>query len=380
MTEPSQTPLEQQSIPLLERLDFVTVKLPFVHPFGTSVQTWTHKEALLLRLESGGHVAWSECVADPDPFYLSETTSTVRHIIKDFLLPLIEPGATIGEVMQKFRHVRGHEMAKATVENALLVCVALERGIPLHSLLGRPAKKIMSGISIGLRDTQTELLEAVESAVAKKYHRVKMKIKKGKDVEWVRAVREHFPDLQLMVDANGDYTLDDTLHLQKLDAFGLTMIEQPLSYSDIYQHSLLQKQLRTPLCLDECLHTFDDVASAIALDACRVINIKQGRVGGLLESMRIARYAMDHTIGVWSGGMDETGIGRAVNIHLQTTDGFSLPGDTSETLNYFAEDIVEQPVVLDRHGFIDVPPGPGLGITVDPRRLMKYMIHSERVQ
>ena len=380
MPDPLQTPLEQHSIPLPERVDFVTVKLPFVHPFGTSVQTWTHKEALLLRWESGGHVAWSECVADPDPFYLSETTGTARHIIKDFLLPLIEPGATIGEVMQKFRHVRGHEMAKATVENALLVCLALQRGVALHSLLGWPAKKIMSGISIGLRDTQGELLEAVESAVAKNYHRVKMKIKKGKDVEWVRAVREHFPDLQLMVDANGDYALDDALHLQKLDAFGLTMIEQPLSYTDIYQHSLLQDQLRTPLCLDECLHTFDDVTSAIALDACRVINIKQGRVGGLLESIRIARYAMEHGIGVWSGGMDETGIGRAVNIHLQTADGFSLPGDTSETLNYFTEDIVEQPVVLDRHGFIGVPPGPGLGITVDPQRLMKYMIHSERVR
>ena len=215
-------------------------------------------------------------------------------------------------------------MAKATVENGLLVCLALQRGVALHSLLGWPAKKIMSGISIGLRDTQTELLDAVESAVAKKYHRVKMKIKKGKDVEWVRAVRERFPDLQLMVDANGDYTLDDTLHLQKLDAFGLTMIEQPLSYSDIYQHSLLQKQLRTPLCLDECLHTFDDVAAAIALDACRIVNIKQGRVGGLLESVRIARYAMEHGIGVWSGGMDETGIGRAVNIHLQTAEGFSF--------------------------------------------------------
>ena len=380
MPEPSQTPLEQHNIPLLERIDFVTVKLPFVHPFGTSVQTWTHKEALLLRLESGGYVAWSECVADPDPFYLSETTSTVRHIMRDFLLPLIEPGATIGEVMQKFRHVRGHEMAKATVENALLVWFALQRGVALHALLGWPAKKIMSGISIGLRDTQTELLDAVESAVAKKYHRVKMKIMKGKDVEWVRAVRERFPDLQLMVDANGDYTLDDAAHLQKLDAFALTMIEQPLSYSDIYQHALLQDRLRTPLCLDESLHTFDDVTTAIALDACRVINIKQGRVGGLLESIRIARYAMEHGIGVWSGGMDETGIGRAVNIHLQTADGFSLPGDTSETLNYFTEDIVEQPVVLDRHGFIDVPPGPGLGITVDPQRLMKYMIHSERVR
>ncbi len=380
MSEPMTQIAARGAIPSLDRVDFLTVKLPFVHPFGTSVQTWTHKEVLLLRLESAGCVSWGECVADPDPFYLPETTATVRHIIKDFLLPLVAPGATIGGMMEAFRHVRGHEMAKATVENALLTLLALQGAVPLHTLLGFPAKKIMSGISIGLRDTQSELLEAVSAAVAKKYHRVKMKITKGRDVEWVRAVRERFPDLSLMVDANGDYTPADADHLRKLDAFGLTMIEQPLSYSDIYQHSLLQRQLATPICLDECLHSIEDVVTAITLGACRVVNIKQGRVGGLLESLRITRYAREHGIDAWSGGMDETGIGRAVNIHLQTAEGFSLPGDTSETSNYFTEDIADPPVVLDRDGFIDIPPGPGLGITVDTDRLMKYMIQYERVR
>ena len=372
--------VENEKIGHLEHIDLVMVKLPFVSPFGTSVQVWSHKEALLLRLESDGLVAWGECVADPDPFYLPETTQTAKHIIRDFLLPQVEPGLTLAEVMQRFHHVRGHNIAKATVENALIHLAALRNGVPLHAMLGFPPKKILSGISIGLKNTREELLQAVERAVAKKYHRVKMKIKKGQDVDWVRAVRERFPDIALMADANGDYALSDMHLLQELDAFHLTMIEQPLGYSDIYQHSILQKELRTAICLDESILTLEDAATAIALGACRIINIKQGRVGGLLESIRIARYAMDHGIGVWSGGMDETGIGRAVNIHLQTAPGFTIAGDTSETANYFHQDIAHPPVVLDADGFIAIPPGPGLGITVDPDLLMKYMIGWEHLR
>lgn len=372
--------LEQEPVPKLDQVDLVVVRLPFVAPFGTSVYTWTDKEALLMRLRAGGLTVWSECVADPDPYYFHETTGTARHIIKDFLLPLVEPGIRLGELEARFRHVRGHGMAKATIENGLLVWLALSRGVPLHELLGRPARRIPSGISIGLKETEAELVAAVERAVAKKYGRIKMKVKKGQDVEWVRAVRRRFPEVKLMVDANGDYRLDDADHLRRFDEFGLMMIEQPLSYTDIYQHSLLQKQLRTAICLDESIHSLDDAAAAIALGACRVINIKQGRVGGLLESIRIARYAADRKIDVWSGGMDETGIGRAVNIHLQTVDGFSLPGDTSETSIYFAEDIVEPGVFLNADGSISIPPGPGLGVEVIPERLLKYVLHWERVR
>jgi O-succinylbenzoate synthase len=371
--------LEKLSVPKIDHIDLVTVKLPFVAPFGTSVYVWTDKEAMLMRLESGGATAWSECVSDPDPFYFYETNTTARHIIKDFLLPLVEPGTVLGEIEARFRHVRGHGMAKATLENGLLNLIATKEGVPLHELLGRPAKKIMSGLSIGLKETQEALLVAVEKAVAKRYHRVKMKIKKGQDVDWVRAVRERFPDLRLMVDANGDYSLDDTGHLKRLDAFGLMMIEQPLSYSDIYQHAALQKEMKTAICLDESIHSLDDAAAAISLGACRVINIKQGRVGGLMESMRIARYCADRGIDVWSGGMDETGIGRAVNIHLQTAEGFTLPGDTSETSNYFDEDIAEPPVLLGPDGYIDIPKGPGIGVTVVPDRILKRAIHWERL-
>lgn len=360
-----------------DRMDFVLVKIPFVQPFATSVQTWACKEALLLRIVSDGVTAWGECVADPDPYYSPETTATARHIIKDFLLPVLEPGLTLAELEQRFRHVRGHEMAKATVENAVIDLLAKQRGLKLHEFLGQPARKIMSGISIGLQETTTELLQVVEEAVAKKYHRIKMKIKKGKDVAWVRAVRERFPEVQLMVDANGDFTLQDAGLLRELDAFNLTMIEQPLSYADIYQHALLQAQLRTALCLDESIHSFDDAEAAIALNSCRVLNIKQGRVGGLLESMRIVDLAAAKGIDVWSGGMDETGIGRAVNIHLQTCAGFTLPGDTSETSRYFHEDLADPPVVLDSDGYIAIPPGPGIGVHIDPQRLAKYTVHEE---
>jgi O-succinylbenzoate synthase len=376
---PPRLPVESLAVPKLDRIDLVTVKLPFVAPFGTSVYVWTDKEAMLLRLESGGVTAWSECVSDPDPFYFYETNGTARHIIKDFLLPLVEPGIALGELEARFRHVRGHGMAKATIENGLLILLALEQGLPLHELLGFPARKIMSGLSIGLKESPAKLLEAVDRAVDKGYHRIKMKVKKGQDVEWVRAVRERFPTVRLMVDANGDYALADLDHLRRLDEFDLMMIEQPLSYNDIYEHSLLQKEMKTPICLDESIHGLADASTALALGACRIINIKQGRVGGLLESVRIARFCAGRGVGVWSGGMDETGIGRAVNIHLQTADGFSLPGDTSETSNYFDEDIVEPPVVLDPEGFIGIPPGPGLGVTVVAERVLKRALSWERL-
>jgi o-succinylbenzoate synthase len=375
----------------IDHIDFVVVRLPFVHPFSISAATWTCKEALLLRLEAAGAgagkgegsriVAWGECVADPDPFYAYETTSTTAHIIKDFLLPLVEPGLTIGEILARFRHVRGHGMAKATVENALLDLVAKRKGLPLHELLGHKRKSVPSGVSLGLQDSPEILVEKSAEAVAAGYHRIKMKVKKGKDIEYVRAVRKAFPDLPLMVDANGDYSLADAEHLAKLDAFGLTMIEQPLSYSDIYQHSLLQRALKTPLCLDESILCLDDAATAIALGSCKVVNIKQGRVGGLIESVRIARYAALKGVPSWSGGMDETGIGRAVNIHLQTDPDFSIPGDTAETARYFHEDLVEPPVTLGAGGWIEVPAAcAGIGVEVQADRLDRLTIGRQRIR
>jgi O-succinylbenzoate synthase len=362
-------PAESERLGEIDHIDFVVVRLPFLHPFSISAATWTCKEALLLRLESDGLVAWGECVADPDPYYCYETVSTTSHIIKDFLLPQLEPALSLGELMYRFRHVRGHGMAKATVENALL-----------HELLGFPRRPVMSGLSLGIQDSPEALVEKAGGAIAAGYHRVKMKVKKGKDIEYVRAARKAYPDLALMVDANGDYELSDSGRLAGLDAFGLTMIEQPLSYSDIYQHSLLQRRLKTAICLDESILGLDDAMTAIALGSCRVINIKQGRVGGLLESIRIARYAASKGIPSWSGGMDETGIGRAVNIHLQTDGDFSIPGDTAETSRYFAEDLVEPPVTLGPGGFIEVPRGAGIGVEVQPDRLDRLTIGRQRLK
>ena len=364
----------------IEKIDLLVVRLPFVAPFGTSVATWSCKEALLVRLEDKGHVAWGECVADPDPYYAGETTSTARHILKDFLLPEWTPGISLAGLLGRFRRVRGHEMAKATLENALLDLIAKRRRLPLHELLGFPAKKVMSGISIGLQEDIPALLDRVEEAVRSGYHRVKMKIGRGRDVEWVKAVRDRFPRLALMADANGDYTLEDAGLLVRLDAFKLTMIEQPLPYHDVYQHSLLQARLETPLCLDESIHGLDDAEAAIALKSCRVINIKQGRVGGLLVAVKMARLCAERGIPAWSGGMDETGIGRALNIQLQAAPGFSLPGDTSETRRYFSEDIVEPPVVLDNDGFIAMPQGPGIGVEVVEKKVEKYLLTRERVR
>jgi O-succinylbenzoate synthase len=362
----------------IEAIELLTVRLPFIAPFGTSVASWSCKEALIVRLQDRGLVAWGECVADPDPYYAAETTASARFIIKEFLLPELKPEQTLSGLQERFRRVRGNEMAKAALENALLDLTAKRRGVPLHALLGFPAKKIMSGISIGLQEDIPALLAKVEEAVAGGYHRVKMKISRGKDVDWVGAVRRRFPGIALMADANGDYTLDDAGRLARLDEFALTMIEQPLSYHDIYQHSLLQARLRTPLCLDESIHSCDDAAAAIALKSCRVINIKQGRVGGLLEALRMAALCSASGVPVWSGGMDETGIGRALNIQLQSAPGFTLPGDTSETRRYFHEDIVEPPVVLDAEGFIAMPMGPGIGVQVLEERVAKYLLERER--
>ncbi len=372
--------VESRTVPALDRIDFLTVRLPFVKPFATSVHSWAVKEALLVRLESGGVVGWGECVADPDPYYSYETTVTARHILRDFLLPLLEPGLTFHELETRASGVRGHGMAKATLENALLDLLARQDGQPLHAVLGWPRRRIPSGISIGLQDSVDDLLAAIEEALRRPYHRVKIKIMHGKDVPWVRAVRDRFPDLQLMVDANGDYRLEDAGLLQELDAFTLTMIEQPLSYSDIIQHAALQARLATPLCLDESIHGLDDARSALDLGACRIINIKQGRVGGLLESLRIAAACRERGVPVWSGGMDETGIGRAFNLHLQAAEGFSIPGDTSETSRYFREDIVAPGVVLREDGFIEIPEGPGIGVEILEDRLRRATLASERIR
>lgn len=365
----------------LERIEVYLVKLPLVTPFATSFGVETHKEALLLKITCGGVVGWGECVASPAPFYSSETNQTALHILKDFLIPVLKTvkELSIEDVLTAFSRVRGHTMAKAALENALLDLLARRREIPLYKLLGGTPKKIMSGISIGIKASPTELVEAISQALQKKYHRVKMKIKQGRDLEYIAAVRREFPKIDLMVDANSAYSLDDLDLLAEFDRFRLTMIEQPLDYDDIYLHSLAQKRMQTPLCLDESIKSLRDARAAVQLGSCKVINIKQGRVGGMLEAAAIARYCRDHDIGAWSGGMLETGIGRGFNLHLQTLPGFNLPGDTSATSRYFKEDVVTPPVELDKDGYISIPGGVGTGVRVLEDRVERWAVYWEKL-
>ncbi|MFX1533736.1 MAG: o-succinylbenzoate synthase [Promethearchaeota archaeon] len=366
----------------IDSAELFIVKLPLVEPFETSFAVETYKEALLLKICSEDVWGWGECVASPDPYYSSETNETALHIIRTFLLPLVMKmkNFSLEEVLKAFERIRGHNMAKATVENALLDLLARKSELPLYKLIGGETKKIMSGISIGIKDNPNELLESIEQALGKKYHRIKIKIKKGRDIEPVKIVRRAFPDIQLMVDANADYSIDDISILKLLDKYNLMMIEQPLGYDDIYFHSLVQKELHTPICLDESIESLSDAKAAINLGSCRIINIKQGRVGGITNAKTIQEYCRGKGVKVWSGGMLETGIGRAFNIHLQTLSGFTLPGDTSETSRYFKEDIVEPSVVLRADGFIDIPEGNGIGVQVIPERLNHFTFFSEKIK
>ncbi|MDD2321867.1 MAG: o-succinylbenzoate synthase [Geobacteraceae bacterium] len=361
----------------IERVESIVVSLPLVRPFETSFGVKREKTALLLKISSEGLVGWGECIASPDPYYSYETIQTARHLIKDFLLPLLGNSPSIGELLDSFRRVRGHPMAKAAVENALLDLIARRRGVPLHALFGAEKRRIPAGVSFGIQKDTAGLLELVAWAVGKKFHKIKVKIKKGKDLEILEAVRSRFPHINLMADANADYSLDDLPLFREMDHYRLLMIEQPLSYDDLYHHALLQRELATPICLDESVTSFDSAATAIAMGSCRIINIKQGRVGGLIESSRIAEYSLERGIGVWSGSVIETGIGRTFNMHLQTLPGFVFAGDNSGTVRAFEEDITEPMPVLGDDGCVEIPEGAGIGVRVLEERVARYCIFRE---
>ena len=356
------------------------VKLPLQSPFETSFARESEKEALLVRMGAEGAEGWGECITSPSPFYSYETNWTARHIIKDFLLPLLKvcQPFDLDGALASFQRVRGHPMAKAALENALLDLFARIEGVPLYSYLGGKKRRIHSGISLGIREDIDLLLEEIGAAVKRGYQRIKVKIKRGKDVSVLREIRKTYPEIPLTVDANADYTLADAGTLKQLDEFKLLMIEQPLGYDDLFEHARLQQQIETPICLDESIKNLGAAALALQLNSCRIVNIKQGRVGGMLAARTIQALCLEKGIDVWSGGMLETGIGRAFNIHLQSLPGFSMPGDTSETARYFAADIVEPAVRLDGEGYIAIPPGDGIGVRVIPERLADFQVLYER--
>jgi o-succinylbenzoate synthase len=367
-----------KSFGAVERIEVFVLRVPLNFPFETSFGVQEEKEALIVRIDAGGVTGWGECVATYAPMFNYETTKTALHVIKEFLAPALSKADTLNDVFAGFQKVRGHQMAKAALENALLDVMARQRGVSISALLGGGEKmRIPSGISIGITKGIPVLIESIENALTKKYHRIKLKIKKGTDIELLKAVRERFPDIPLTVDANAGYTPDDASHIKRMDDFNLIMIEQPYHYDDLYQHSFLQPKLWTPICLDESIKTLDDARAAMGLGSCRIINIKQGRVGGLINSRAISRFVTEAGGSVWSGGMLETGLGRAVNLQLQTLPGFDAPGDTAETSRFYKEDIVEPSATLDSEGFIAVPLGPGIGVTVLEERLHAFSIHRE---
>jgi len=302
-------------------------------------------------------------VADPDPFYLPETNGTVLHVLRDFLVPLaFGLGLTHPrEVHPALARVRGHEMAKAALEMAVFELYARREGAPLWRVLGGRGGEVASGVSVGLQDDSAALLEKVETEVAAGYRRVKVKIKPGRDRLLVAALRARFPNLPLMVDANSAYTLTDLPLFRELDAFDLMMVEQPLAWDDMVDHAALQREIRTPVCLDESIRSADDARRALDLGACRIVNVKVGRVGGFAAALAVHDTCRARGVPVWCGGMLESGIGRLANVHLQTLPGFTLPGDTAASARYFEEDLIDPPVVVSKEGKIAVPEGPGIG-------------------
>jgi len=357
----------------IERLELRLLKLPLVHFFETSFGRAYDKTFILVMLD-GGHVrSYGECVADVDPYYSAETNETAWHIITDFIAPRV-----IGvdfdhprDVFPALKAIRGHIMAKAAVEMAAWDLFARQRNEPLNRVLGGGRERIASGVSIGIQDSLDDLAAKVERELAAGYRRIKIKIKPGWDVDAVRTVRERFGSIPLMVDANAAYTLADADHLARLDAFDLMMIEQPLDYEDVADHAALQKRLKTPICLDESIKSVRIAEAAIAAGACRIINIKPGRIGGFRESIRLHDLCAAHGVPVWHGGMLESGIGRAANIHLSTLPNFSLPGDVAASKRYFNPDLIEPPIEVASDGTIGVPQAPGLGVSIVDERIEK---------
>jgi O-succinylbenzoate synthase len=347
----------------LKKLTLREIHLPLVEPFQTSFDTTTLRRILLLEADVDGAKGWGESTAGEDPYYSYETVETAWHILRDYLWPLMKGRefATAAEIWDLFTRVRGHNMAKAGLEIALWDAEAKLKNVALTDLLGGTHKEISCGVSIGIQPTIDELIAKVERELAAGYQRVKIKIKPGWDIEPVRALRERFPRLRLMVDANSAYTLADAAHLKQLDAYYLIMIEQPLGWDDIYSHAELQRKLDTPICLDECIHDVEHARAAIELRACQIINIKLGRVGGHTPARRIHDLCQSKAIPVWCGGMLESGVGRAHNIAISTLPNFSLPGDVSASRRYWQADIIQPEVEVSRQGTIRVPTTPGIG-------------------
>ncbi len=358
----------------IERIELHHITMPLVHPFQTSFGIERNRPCILVELQSEGITGWGEVAAGLGPWYSSETMETAWHILRDFLAPSLlgKNIETTDDIAPIFNAVRGHPMAKAGIENAIWDLLAKAQGKPLSVMLGGVRDRVEVGVSIGIQPTVEALLERVDGFVAAGYGRIKMKISPDWLIEPIRLVRERYPDVRLMADANSAFTLADAPLLKQLDPFKLIMIEQPLGYDDIADHARLQRELETAVCLDESIHSVADAQAMVDLQAGRIINMKVGRVGGFTNALKIHDIAQEAGIPLWCGGMLETGIGRAANIHLATLPNFTLPGDISATDRYYAEDIAEPTFVLNAEdSTMAVPTGAGIGVEVSRYRVEK---------
>jgi len=358
---------------LIEEITLFHTIMELITPFETSLGVEKFEEHIMVKINSEGITGWGECVVEPSPAYSSETVKTAWHILSDFLIPSVlnKKISTAEEYLNQISWIRGHRMAKAGMEAALWDLFAKSNGTSLSKLLGGIQDKIPVGVSIGIYQNVRPLLDEITKFLNEGYKRIKLKIAPGRDLKFIRAVREEFPDILFQVDANSSYNLGDIDLFKKMDEYNLLFIEQPLGYEDIYNHSKLQRELRTPICLDESIHSLDDAKTAIELGSCKNINIKPGRVGGYTESILIHNFCATRNIPVWHGGMDESGIGRAGNIALASLPNFKLPADISASNRYYKEDIAEPLFELDNDGNIQVPTGAGIGVEVNDARLNK---------
>ncbi len=362
-----------QSIQLRE------IRLPLVHYFETSFGRTSVRRIILVTVRSDdGAIGCGECTAAEDPFYNSETTETAWHMLCDFIVPRLldrelERAAEAARVLVP---IRGNRMAQAALETALWDLEARRTGLPLYRHIGGARDEIECGVSIGIQGSIGQLVDKVREEVSRGYRRVKIKIKPGWEREPLRAIRAEFPDIPLMADANSAFTLADLPLLQELERFNLMMIEQPLGHDDIVDHAVLQRQMATPVCLDESIHTAEDARKAVEMGSCRIINVKLGRVGGFSEALRINDYCRRNGVPIWCGGMLESGVGRAHNIAMSTLSGFVLPGDVSASRRYYADDTIVPAVEVTPHGTIRVPQSPGIGYALNEPRIEQATVRT----
>lgn len=351
----------------IKKLDLFDIEMPYVHPFRTSFGEETHKQTIIVRIEDvEGNLGWGETSVTDIPSYAYETIKTAWHVQNDFLIPKLKeinrPGMEIREILSGFAPVRGHEFAKSGLESALLSLKAEQDGVSIGKLYGSSKSKIPTGVSIGIQKSVDYLVDRIGEFLERGYKRIKIKIEPGWDIEPIKAIRKAYGDIDLMVDANSAYNLDDIDILKQMDQYGLTMIEQPMAYNDILEHKKLQDQMETAICLDESIHNPKDAILSIEYGCAKIINIKPARVGGYLNAIGIAKELGKGK--VWCGGMLETGIGRLHNVFYQAREEFTIPGDTSGSDRYYSDDIIYPAVEVNEKGFIELPKGKGLGALI----------------